>query len=235
MQKITLKAEKRNTLGRKVKNLRKQGLLPGNVYGKKVKSEAIQIKSDEFIKVYKEVGETGLFGLIVNNQEKPVLVHNIQTDPVTDGFIHVDFLQVDLKEKVTAQVPVEVIGESPAEKQGLGTAVTERDEVEVEALPADLPEKFEIDASVLAEVDQAIYVKDIKVDVSKVKILDNPEDILVKVEPLRKEEVAPEPSEEVAEEGEAPATPEAEASDAKEGPSETTEPQEQEKEEEKQS
>jgi large subunit ribosomal protein L25 len=187
------------------------------------------VQKDEFGKVFKEAGETGLVTLKVGNEEKPVLIHNVQLDPTTEDILHIDFLQVDLKEKVTAKVPLEIVGESPAEKQGLGTAVTVKDEIEVEALPADLPEKFEIDSAILTEVDQAICVKDIKVDSSKVTVLDDPEDILVKVEPLRKEEVeAPPVVEAVPVEGEAPAA--AEGETAGEGAPKEVDTQEEKKE-----
>src|SRR3990167_6090633 len=116
-------------------------------YGKKIKSESVQVDASEFMKVYREVGETGLVELVLDGKHKPVLVHNVQLDPVTDVVLHADLLQVDLKEKVTAQVRVELTGESPAEKQGLGTVVQYVDEIEVEALPGDLPDKFEVDAS----------------------------------------------------------------------------------------
>lgn len=189
MDKKILKAELRKVSGRKVKNLRKGGFLPANIFGKKVKSLSIQVNEKEFESVYKEVGETGLVTLDVGTEERPVLVHNVQTHPVTDELIHIDFLQVDLKVKVTAKVPVEVIGEAPAEKQGIGTVVQYLNEVEVEALPADLPEKFEVDTSELSEVDRAIYVKDLKVDKSKIEIKSDGEEIVIKVEPPQKEEV----------------------------------------------
>lgn len=204
----TLKAEARKVAGRKVKNLRKEGILPGNISGKKIKSESIQVNLKDFSKVYEEVGETGLVSLEIGKEKKPVLIHNLQMQPVTDQPIHVDFLQVDLKEKVTAEVPVELIGESPAEKQGLGTVVLMLNEIEVEALPGDLPEKFEIDRSTLTEVDQLVKVGDLKIDKAKVEIKTDAEEIVVKVEPPQKEEVvvAPAPAEgEAATEGEAPA------------------------------
>lgn len=201
----TLKAESRKVIGRKVKNLRKEGILPGNVYGKKVKSESLQVNLKDFEKVYKEVGETGLLTLQIGKTEKPVLIHSVQSHPVTDEPIHVDFLQVDLKEKVTAEVPVELIGESPAEKQGLGTVVLMLGEIEVEALPADLPEKFEIDRTALTEVDQTVLVKDLKVDRSKVEVKAAEDEIVVKVEPPQKEEVIAPPAPEVPVEGETPA------------------------------
>lgn len=201
MEKIILKAKLRKLVGRKVKLLRKEGSLPANIYGKKIKSESIQIDLKEFLNVYKKVGDTGLFYI----NERPVLVANIQKDPVTDIVLHIDFHQVDLKEKVEAKVPVEISGESPAEKQGIGTVVQYINEVEVEALPTDLPEKFVVDISKLTEVDQAIFVKDIKVDKSKVEIRTDVESILAKVEPPQKEEVVVPPVTEVPAEGEVPA------------------------------
>jgi large subunit ribosomal protein L25 len=194
MNKLTLKAEVRKISGRKVKNLRKEGILPGNISGKKIKSEAVQVVFKDFEKVYKEAGETGLLTLEIGKEEKPVLIHNLQVNPVSDIPVHVDFLQVDLKEKVEADVPVELIGEAPAEKQAIGTVVQYLNEIKVEALPMDLPEKFEVDTSELAEVDQAIMVKDLKVDRSKVDIKTGADEIVVKVEPPQKEEVVAPPA-----------------------------------------
>jgi large subunit ribosomal protein L25 len=191
MNKQILKAEIRKILGRKVKNLRKEGVLPGNISGKKIKSEAVQVVFKDFEKIYKEVGETGLLTLEIGKEERPVLIHNLQVNPVSDIPVHVDFLQVDLKEKVEAEVPVELTGESPAEKQAVGTVVQYINEIKVEALPTDLPEKFLVDTSELAEVDQAIMVKDLKVDRTKVDVKTNSEEIVVKVEPPQKEEIAP--------------------------------------------
>lgn len=202
MDKIVLNTEERKLEGRKVKTLRTQGFLPGNIYGKKVKSQSVQVNKKEFEAIYNEVGETGLISLRLKNEELPVLVANVQKNPKTDEIIHVDFKQVDLKTKVTAEVPVEVIGESPAEKQAIGTVVQYLNEIEVEALPTDLPEKFEVDTSILAEVDQAIYVKDLKVDTTIIEIMTDADEIVVKVEPPQKEEVVEVP---VAAEGEVPA------------------------------
>ncbi|HUC94617.1 MAG TPA: 50S ribosomal protein L25 [Candidatus Saccharimonadales bacterium] len=208
MDKKILKADARKILGRNVRNLRKDGLLPGNISGKKIKSFAVQVVLKDFDKVYKEVGETGLLTLEIGKEEKPVLIHNLQVNPVSDAPVHVDFLQVDLKEKVEAEVPVELTGESPAEKQAVGTVVQYINEIKVEALPMDLPEKFVVDTSDLAEVDQSILVKDLKVDRSKVDIKTGSDEIVVKVEPPQKEEVVapPAPAEgEVPTEGAAPA------------------------------
>lgn len=201
MEKIVLKAKIRKDIGRKVKLLRKEGILPANIYGKKIKSESIQIDLKEFLNIYKVVGDTKLFYI----NERPVLVANIQKDPVSDSLLHIDFHQVDLKEKVEAKVPVELIGESPAEKQSIGTVVQYLNEIEVEALPTDLPDKFEIDISKLSEVDQMVHVKDLSFDKSKIEVKTDLEEILVKVEPPQKEEIIPPPVSEVPAEGEVPA------------------------------
>ena len=208
-----LKAEDRKIEGRKVKTLRSKGIVPANVYGKKVKSKSLQIDLKEFQSVYKETGETGIIELQIGSEKRPVLVHSVQVNPKTDDVLHVDFHQVDLKEKIEAEVPIELVGESPAEKQALGTVVQYVNEIKVEALPTDLPEKFDVDVSELSDVDQVIYVKDLKYDKSKVEVKAEPEEIVVKVEPPQKEEVqvpvAPAEGEavttEAPQEGEAPA------------------------------
>lgn len=196
--KITLKSEKRDLFGRKVSRLRKEGKVPANIFGKKIKSEAVTVDNKEFSIVFEKAGETQIIDL----NGKAVLVSNVQAHPVTGDFLHVDFRQVDLNEKISAQVPIEVEGESPIEKQNLGTVVQQISEIEVEALPADLPEKIVVDASLLIEVDQTVFVKDLKVD-KNVEIKTDMESIVVKVEPPTVEEVvevaAPVEGEDVAE------------------------------------
>lgn len=221
MANIQIKAETRTQLGRKVKALRRQGLVPGNVYGKNIKSQAITVNEKEFYSIFKEAGETKIVEILLGDKKLPTLIHNTQTDPVEDKLLHVDFLQVDLKEKVTASVPLEFIGESPAEKQGLGTVVKYEDEVEIEALPGDIPENFVIDISKFENVDDTIKVSDLKVDKTKITITDDPEKIIVKVEELRAEEVVP--VVEVAAEGEVTETP---AEVATEGETPEAKPQE---------
>lgn len=184
MTSLTLKSIKRDIFGRKVKRLRKEGRIPANIFGNKIESHAVSVDSKEFAEVFKKAGETQ----IINLEGKSVLVSNIQTDPISGEVIHIDFRQVSLTEKIEAKIPVEVEGESPAEKQNLGTVVQQIHEIEVEALPSDLPEKIIVDVSTLVEVDQAIYVKDLKVD-SKVIIKTDPESIIVKVEAPTVEEV----------------------------------------------
>ena len=223
MTKLTLIVEPRKIFGRKVKKLRKEGKVPANIYGKKVKSTAVLVDLKEFEKVFKDAGETSLVYLQEGKKERAVLVRNIQKSPVVEDILHVDFQEVNLKEKVVAKVPVEVVGESPVEKRGEGTVVQQLDEVEVSALPTDLPEKFEVDVSILKEVDQAIYLKDLKVT-RGVEISDDLEKIVVKVEPLRTEEEVPQKEEEIVEgESAEESTEESENEKTEQTPNETKE------------
>ncbi len=197
MDLINIKADNRKLLGRKIKQLRSQGIVPANIFGKKINSQAISVDLKEFINIYQKVGETGVVNILLDKKTNPVLIHNVQKHPVTDQILHVDFFQVDLKQKVTANVPVDLEGESPAEKQGLGTVVQQVNEIEVEALPMDLPDHVKVNISSLENVDQAIYIKDLVYDKKKVEVKADPEQIVVKVEPLEKieEPVAPTPAE----------------------------------------
>ncbi len=213
MDKIILKADKRELQGRKVSQLRNLGFTPANLYGKGIESVAIQADAKVMEKVLDEAGETHIIDLQVDGTTHPVLVSNIQVHPVSQDIVHVDFRQVNLKEKIEASVPVELEGESPAEKAG-NTVVILMDEIQVEALPADLPEKFVVDATLLTEIDQTIYVKDLPYDASKVEIKTDPELIVVKVEAPQKEVVIEAPVVE---------TPEGEAAPAAEGETKTEE------------
>ena len=125
MARPKLTANKRTVTGRKVKNLRREGILPANIYGKKIKSLAVQLTVKAFLPVLKEVGETSLLELKVEGEEKtrPVLIHAVQFHPLSGDPLHVDFYEVDLKEKVTTKVPVELIGESPAVKEKIGILI----------------------------------------------------------------------------------------------------------------
>src|SRR3990172_8561171 len=174
MEKIKIDVELRKIIGKKVKSLRKEGLLPANIFGKDLKSKAIQVQEKEFYKTFKLAGETGVVEVKVKDETYPALIHNVQRNPVTDKVTHVDFHKVNLKEKITAHVPVKLIGESPVEKSGIGLILQTINEIEVESLPNDIPQQFEADVSKLEEIGQSIHVKDLKIDASKAEIKNNP-------------------------------------------------------------
>jgi len=226
MEKHILKAVKRTLVGRKVSSLRKQGITPANIYGKNIKSAAVQVNVKDFIQVFKQAGETGLVELQLEDKKLPVLIHNIQVDPITEEPLHVDFYQVNLKEKVNAAVKLDIIGESVAVKDKIGVLLNLLSELEVEALPGDLPEKINVDVSILKAVGETIKVKDLKLS-DKVKIITDGELDVVKVVPLVSKE-----AEKMAQEEAAAAV---QAEEAKEGekPAETKEEDGQKKTEEK--
>lgn len=224
--KIRLKVSPRSLLGRKVKKLRREGSLPANIYGRGIKSLAVQLPVKDFKAAHTQVGETGIIEVVVDKETKTrsVLIHNVHRHPVTDDYLHVDFHQVDLTKKVSVNIPIELVGEAPAVSKG-GVLLQLLDEIEVEALPADLPEKFTIDVSQLEEIGQSINLKNIKVDTKKVKLLsDNLDELIVKIEEPAKEEekpVEPEAEAEAEEKPEAEAEAEAEKEKGKEGEEKT--------------
>ena len=201
-----LKVEKRKLTGRKVKSLRKEGILVANLYGKEIKSLALQLPQKDFLKIFGDVGETGLVELVVTGEKKPrvVLVHNLQREPVDQNLIHIDFRQVDLKQKITAMVPVEMLGEAPGVAAG-GVLVQLLNEIEVEALPADLPEKLTVKIAPLAKIGDTLAIENLIYDKTKVRLkVEDSKALVVKIEAPAKEEVEVKPAAEaVPAEGEA--------------------------------
>jgi large subunit ribosomal protein L25 len=191
-----LTVEKRTVLGKNVKKLRREGVLPGNVYGKGLPSIAIQMKTETFQDLYKQVGETGLIDVMVDGNRHPALVKNLQLKYPLRIPLHVDFYEVNLKEKVKTMVPLSVIGEPKAVTDKLGLLLQQLSEVEVEALPEELPENIEVNVEPLAAIDEQLTVGDLKVS-GDVTILTDPAQIVVKIaEPVQEE-----PEEAAAEEG----------------------------------
>lgn len=192
MDKHTISVQPRTIVGRAVKQLRAQGLVPANIFGRDLSSQSIQLNSKEFSKLFKKVGESALYYLQIEGEkiEHPVLVKEVMIHPVSGQLLHISFHQVDLKQKVETKVPVELVGESPAQKEGLGVLVQQLDTVEVEALPTDIPEKIQLDISGLTEVGAALHVSDITVNTSKVTILTEADALIVQISALAKEEVA---------------------------------------------
>lgn len=214
MKTHTLTAQKREITGKKVKQLRKKGVVPGNIFGKTVASTAVSINVLDFKKTYHEVGETGLIELSLKGEKTPhyVLVNLVQIHPVTDEVLHVDLHEVALKEKIRVAVPITFSGESPATSQKKGVLITLLNEIEVEALPTELPDHIMVDLTSLSEVGDEIKISDIKLDTAKVKVLAEPTEVIARINELEKEE-APAPVT-VPTEGEAVVAPTAEGAPA---------------------
>lgn len=204
MTQLPLTVAKRTISGKKVKKLRAQGKIPANVFGKNTKSMGVEVGGDLFAKIYDEAGETKVIELTVGDEKKPVLIQNVQVHPVTATILHVDFRQVDLREKIKAQIPIELTGESPVITEKSGVVLQLLNEIEVEALPTELPEKIEVDTTKLLKVGDVIIVSELSLPKS-VAVLESPDSEVVKVaELVVEEEVAPatESTEEATAEGE---------------------------------
>lgn len=184
---ITLKAKTREVTGKKVDKLRKEDIIPAVMYGNKIASQNILVNYLDFKRVYDKAGESALIELETEGKKVNVLVHDIQLDPMSGKFTHVDFFQVNMKEEVETEIPLEFIGESPAVKELGGVLIKSLDEITVKCLPADLPEKYEIDISKLATFDDVIAVKDLKIS-DKIEILVDGETIIASVQEPRTQE-----------------------------------------------
>lgn len=180
MKRENLKVEKRTVLGKAVKKLRRDGIIPGNVYGKDMNSTPVQADLKEFSSVFGIAHETGLVDLKLDDKTIPVLIHEVHIDPRTRTPLHADFFKVNLKEKITAHIPVEPIGEPKAVVDKIGLLEQPMMEVEVEALPTDLPEKIEVNVENMALVDDQILVSDLKVP-SDVEILSDASQVVLKI------------------------------------------------------
>jgi len=193
-EKITLAATKRELLGRKIKKLRKKGMVPANVFGSHIPSVALTLKFDEFRKVYEEAGESSIVYLSIDGETKqrPVLIRPPQLHPTTRLPLHVDLRQVNLKEKIKTMIDLVLVGEAPAQTQG-ALIITLKDQVEVEALPTDLPEQIEVDISKLENFEDSILAKDLKIDRTKIDLQLDDEEVLVKAEAPKEEVMEEEP------------------------------------------
>lgn len=170
---MKLSVKKREIYGKKVKNLRAQGLIPAVIYWKHIQAESISCVKNDLLRIYRTAGYSTPIELTWD-VDHLVLINSLQLDPVSDEIISADFLAVSKTEKVSAKIPVVVFGDSQIEKLNEWKVMLVKDEVEVEALPQDLPSKFEVDVSVLQTVNDVFFVKDLKVS-NKITVLDDPE------------------------------------------------------------
>lgn len=196
---ISLKAKIRKETGRKTNKLRNSERIPGVVYGHKVENVLLDIDYKEFEKVLKQAGESSLIELTIegDKEKRPVLVHELQKDYVTDQITHVDFFQASLKEEVEVSVPLVFEGTSVAVKDLGGTLVKNIDELEVKALPQNLPHEIKVSIDGLKTFEDRILAKDIKLP-EGVKLKINPDEIIASV--ARVENVEAELAEEIKEE-----------------------------------
>jgi len=204
---LKLKAQKREALGTKaIKDLRAKGLIPAELYGKGVENVHLSVDSSEFDVVYKEGGESTIVNVDFGDGQRPVLIHDIHIDPVSSKILNIDFYEVNLKEKIVTNIPLEFIGEAPAVKDMEGVLIKTTEEIEIEALPMNIPQHIDVDVSVLDDFDKSIYVRDLKAGVD-FEIKTDPDTVIASVSEPREEEEEPEEEmsvEDVVVEGEKP-------------------------------
>lgn len=195
---MELKTQERNILGKKVKNLRSDGQIPAELYGKGIENKHLSVGSKDFTKVFREAGENTVVTLDVNGKEKlPVLISGVHLDHLKNEVIAVDFHKINMDEKIEAEIPVELEGEAPAIKKGLNI-VKVMNEIPVSAIPANLPHEFTIDISGITDEGDAIHVKDLKIG-EGVKVLVSGDSVIVIANKMREEkEEAPAPAPEAA-------------------------------------
>lgn len=190
-EKVSLKVELRQVFGKKLNKIRKQGLVPGNIYGPDFKSKSVSVQQKDLVKTYKKVGETGVVYLSSDKDRIPVLIKTIQKHPVSGFLLHVDFRKIDLAKKIATNVPVKTSGVSEAVSQKAGVLLILSDTLLVEALPEDIPSYLEIDVSIIKEIGQEIKVADLKKS-DKYEIKTPAEKVVVSVIAHKEESITPE-------------------------------------------
>lgn len=197
MEKIELQVQTRDTSAA-VSDLRGSQFIPAIFYGKGEKNIPLQVDYQTFRRLYIKSGSQMIDLLIDGKTNKKALIHDLQFDPLTGKIKHIDFLRVSVKEAITTEVPVEIVGIAPAVKDLGGIMNIVKDTIEVKCLPMDIPNQIEVDVSNLTELNAAIHVSELNIP-KEVTVLDVPEDVVVIINPPRIEE---EPVEEEVAEGE---------------------------------
>ena len=190
----------------KLASIRSNGMIPAVVYGARVENTMVSVSSIDFEKILKVAGESSTIVLELKNDKEEVLpagktesvkkidvlIHEVQVDPIKGFPIHIDFLAIDMNKPVEVTIPIEFTGVAPAEKDGLGVLVKVMHEVEIEALPKDLPHNFSVDLSTLIALDDQIHVKSITLP-KGVKMITDGEEVVALISAIKeeKEEAAP--------------------------------------------
>lgn len=177
MEEYKLEAQKREILGKKVKALRREGKLPGVIYGSGIEPQPITLDSKEVRQTLKVIGANTLVTLKIGKQEHLALVRDIQREVIMQDLLHIDFQAVSLEEKITTTVPIAVEGDAPAVKEYNAVLTPGLVELQIEAKAKDLPDAVHADVSSLIEIGDNILVKDLKVP-ADVTVLDDPEELV---------------------------------------------------------
>jgi large subunit ribosomal protein L25 len=183
---ISLELSPREVTGKKVKQLRSQGMLPVHLYGPGVEAQALQCETTSVVAVLVKAGGNTAVTITIQGSQGSHLAfaREIQWGPRRDDILHVDFLAVDATRPVSAQVPITLVGESPGARVANGTVMQQLRDLNVEALPLEVPRELELDLTTLTEPDGVLRAGDIAIP-SGVTLLTDPEDVVVRIEVLR--------------------------------------------------
>jgi large subunit ribosomal protein L25 len=195
MEKYVLEAKKRDVIGKKVKALRREGLLPAVIYGHGIDPMPITLNTKEVRQTLSVIGANTLVTIKIGKKEYLALVRDLQREVIMRDILHIDFQAVSLEESITSTVPVVVIGEAPAVKEMNALLVSGLDELQIEAKAKDLPDTIQVDVSELVDIGDNIQVKDLTIS-GDVTILDDPEENVVVVAAPTLMEIEPEVEEE---------------------------------------
>ncbi len=184
MADVQFQVDPRVVTGKKVKALRRQGLVPAHLYGRGTESLALQAQTADLTNLLRTVSRNAIIDLQINGEGEPraVVMRGIQRDAITDQLLHIDFFQISLTEKLTADVAIVLTGEAPAVSVYGGVLLQSLDTLSIEALPAEIPQHIEVDISALEELEDARFVRDLTVPAG-VEVLADPDQVVVKVSP----------------------------------------------------
>jgi large subunit ribosomal protein L25 len=189
MARKELTLELREVTGKKVAQLRRTGVLPGNIFGRHLDSVTVQVETAELLRLMRASTKNEVIDLKLPGEKatRPAIIQHISRDPLNGTPLHADFYQVSLREKMRADVPLTVIGSSDAVNTFNGVLTTPVDTVQVEALPLDIPTHIEVDISALTELDTSLHVSDLTVP-ENVTILTAPDVVVAQVAASRVEQ-----------------------------------------------
>ncbi len=190
---MELQAQKREIFGKAVKSLRKQGLIPAELYGHGINNIHLSVRESDFLKIFKTAGGSTVVNLEIEGEKRrQVLIHNVQFDPLSQKVENIDFYQVKMDEKIKVDVPLEFVGEAPAVKSLEAILVKAMRELAVEALPGNIPSKITVDLSGLTDLGKNIYIRDLPVPAGVKFLVDENTVVASVVEHAAEEVPAPE-------------------------------------------
>ena len=191
---LELALDARQAQGKANKRLRREGFVPGVVFGKGEGSTSVQVEAKEFETLYRAAGKTSIVKLTLpgESRAKSAFIKNVQRHPISGQAIHIDFYVVNLKQEMEVTVPLVFVGEAPAVEETGGTLLHNLSSIRVKALPGDIPHQIEVNVSVLTSLDVAIHVRDLNLNRELVQVLTDGDTLVATVVPPRIEE-EPEP------------------------------------------